>query len=185
VHEATTLADAITAARACPGVLVLDVCLLDGASESDFLEIRQLQDSVPILFVGLAQDSSHPDSVKKAGGHTYVCKTRTPSELLAAIRRVAWTHENGGTQTTEDLRTLAVSSGRFSSATSLTAREQEILKILAEGRTVRQTAGELALSVKTVEAHKLNLMRKLNIHKRSTLIDYAVENGLVDPIAAK
>jgi two-component system response regulator NreC len=67
----------------------------------------------------------------------------------------------------------------------LTSREQEILRLLAEGRTVRETASELALSAKTVEAHKLNLMRKLRIHDRATLIEYAIQNGYIPaPIPA-
>ena len=61
----------------------------------------------------------------------------------------------------------------------LTAREQEVVRLLAEGCTVKEVAQDLSLSIKTVEAHKLNLMRKLNIHNRSSLIDYAVREGIV------
>ncbi len=58
------------------------------------------------------------------------------------------------------------------------------MRLLAEGRTVREVASELSLSVKTVEAHKLNLMRKLDIHNRASLVEYAVEKGLVGvPVA--
>jgi DNA-binding CsgD family transcriptional regulator len=58
-------------------------------------------------------------------------------------------------------------------------REQEVMRLLAEGRTVREVASELSLSVKTIEAHKLNLMRKLDIHNRASLIEYAVRTGLI------
>jgi DNA-binding NarL/FixJ family response regulator len=57
--------------------------------------------------------------------------------------------------------------------------------MLAEGRTARQTAAELGLSVKTVEAHKLNLMRKLDVHDRATLIASAIEAGLVPGAAER
>ena len=53
------------------------------------------------------------------------------------------------------------------------------MRLLAEGRTVREVASELSLSVKTIEAHKLNLMRKLDIHNRTSLIEYAVRAGLI------
>ena len=53
------------------------------------------------------------------------------------------------------------------------------MTLLAEGRTVREVAAELSLSIKTIEAHKLNLMRKLDIHNRASLVDYAVRTGLV------
>ena len=54
------------------------------------------------------------------------------------------------------------------------------MRLLAQGNTVREVANELSLSMKTVEAHKLNLMRKLDIHDRATLIEYAVKRGLVE-----
>ena len=61
----------------------------------------------------------------------------------------------------------------------LTAREQEVLKLLAEGRTVRSVAGILGLSVKTVDAHKFNLMRKLGIHNKAELVIWAIQKKVV------
>lgn len=68
-----------------------------------------------------------------------------------------------------------VSSGRR----GLTAREREVLKLLAEGRTVRSVAGFLGLSVKTVDAHKFNLMRKLGIHNKAELVMWAIQKKVV------
>jgi two-component system response regulator NreC len=53
------------------------------------------------------------------------------------------------------------------------------MRLLAEGRTVREVASELSLSVKTIEAHKLNLMRKLDIHNRASLVEYAIQSGVI------
>ncbi len=61
----------------------------------------------------------------------------------------------------------------------LTAREREVLKLLAEGRTVRSAAGVLGLSVKTVDAHKFNLMRKLGIHNKAELVMWAIQKNVV------
>jgi two-component system, NarL family, response regulator NreC len=61
----------------------------------------------------------------------------------------------------------------------LTAREREVLKLLAEGRTVRTTAVVLGLSVKTVDAHKFNLMRKLGIHNKAELVMWAIQKKVV------
>jgi DNA-binding NarL/FixJ family response regulator len=61
----------------------------------------------------------------------------------------------------------------------LTAREREVLKLLAEGKTVRSVAGFLGLSVKTVDAHKFNLMRKLGIHNKAELVMWAIQNRIV------
>lgn len=62
---------------------------------------------------------------------------------------------------------------------SLTAREREVVKLLAEGKTVRATASILGLSSKTVDAHKFNLMRKLNIHNKAALVLWAVREKVV------
>jgi DNA-binding NarL/FixJ family response regulator len=72
-------------------------------------------------------------------------------------------------------------SNNYARASVLTLREQEVMRLLAEGRTVREVAAELSLSIKTIEAHKLNLMRKLDIHNRTSLIESAVRMGLLVP----
>ena len=113
-------------------------------------------------------------------------KNSPPAELVAAVSKVAKRDRldpRSLSESAADLQALADTSARYSHAAALTLREQEILKLLAEGRTVRQTAGELSLSIKTVEAHKLNLMRKLDIHNRATLIEYALERGIIDRVA--
>jgi DNA-binding NarL/FixJ family response regulator len=68
---------------------------------------------------------------------------------------------------------------------ALTIREQEVVRLLAEGKTVRAVAHDLALSAKTIEAHKLNLMRKLDIHDRASLIAYASRTGLLETAHAR
>ena len=62
---------------------------------------------------------------------------------------------------------------------TLTAREREVMRLLAEGRTVRQAASELGVSVKTVEAHKFNLMRKLDIHNKAQLVTVAIQKKIL------
>lgn len=63
---------------------------------------------------------------------------------------------------------------------SLTAREREVVKLLAQGKTVRAAAVDLGVSSKTVDAHKFNLMRKLRIHKRAELVMWAIRENIVD-----
>jgi DNA-binding NarL/FixJ family response regulator len=62
---------------------------------------------------------------------------------------------------------------------TLTPREREVIKMLAEGNSVRQIAAILGLSIKTIEAHKFNLMRKLNIHNKAQLVTYAIQKKIV------
>ena len=67
----------------------------------------------------------------------------------------------------------------MATGSTLTPREREVIKMLAEGNSVRQIAGILGLSVKTVEAQKFNLMRKLNIHNKAQLVTYAIQKKIV------
>ena len=71
------------------------------------------------------------------------------------------------------------SAHRLPRFATLTTREKEVLKVLAEGKSVKDIAGSLKLSVKTVEAHKFNLMRKLDIHNRAQLVQYAIQKKIV------
>jgi DNA-binding NarL/FixJ family response regulator len=78
-----------------------------------------------------------------------------------------------------DIRTRGGGPTREPRFGTLTRRELEILKMLAEGRSVQEIAGSFELSVKTVEAHKFNLMRKLDIHNRAQLVQYAIQKKLI------
>lgn len=163
--------------------IVMDVALLVDASEEQIRAVRQMQSKASILFLTAEDRPELLDLALRAGGDGYMLKGSSPTELLNGIRKIGSPEIPNPTTATADLKALAA-SGKFARSAPLTTREQEIVRLLAEGRTVRETAAELHLSIKTVEAHKLNLMRKLNIHTRATLIEYAIEKGLVQPLAA-
>src|SRR5712671_7498224 len=76
-------------------------------------------------------------------------------------------------------RSRIKSAHRLPRFATLTTREKEVLKLLAEGNSVKEIAGNLKLSVKTVEAHKFNLMRKLDIHNKAQLVQYAIQKKVI------
>jgi DNA-binding NarL/FixJ family response regulator len=82
-------------------------------------------------------------------------------------------------QLVDDFRTRIKSTSRTPRFATLTTREREILKVLAEGSSVKEIACDLNLSVKTVEAHKFNLMRKLDIHNKAQLVQYAIQKKII------
>lgn len=169
------------AARLLPDVFIVNVELLQDLSDQALLSVRQMQTATPTLFLSPADEEQYLELATKSGARAYMLKSVEPGLLIDAVRRLA-TSDDGSAeapQAAADLKALADSSERWSNAAALTPREMEILRFLAEGLTVRQTAAELTLSVKTIEAHKLNLMRKLDIHDRATLIQYAAKKGIV------
>ena len=82
-------------------------------------------------------------------------------------------------QLVDDFRSRIKSANRLPRFATLTAREREVLKILAEGSSVKEIACDLNLSVKTIEAHKFNLMRKLDIHNKAQLVQYAIQKKII------
>ena len=191
--EAADAADAsakigATPATTRPNVLVMDVELLQGAGAHTLFSIRQANPSLSILFLTEEDGPEQLERAIEAGGRGYMLKDSPAAQLVAEIRQVAFTDEKnarGLSRIVPDLRALAASNEGQARPSVLTSREQEVMRLLAEGRTVREVAAELALSVKTVEAHKLNLMRKLDIHNRASLVEYAAQQGWVAaPVAS-
>lgn len=184
--ELCSLPEVMQALESPLDFLLMDADLLDQAEESQFQRLRQTLLTTPTLFLFREDSNERLETVLRAGGRAYVLKSTPPPVLIMAIRRVAAGLDLKELDSTADLKALADGGRRIGSRPdALTTREQEILRLLAEGRTVRETAGELSLSIKTVEAHKLNLMRKLNIHNRPSLIEYAVQHGYIPaPVSA-
>ena len=117
------------------------------------------------------------------GGSGYVLKDSPSDQLATAIREV----QRGGSYLSPRLLTRLVDGFRVQGRNgvrqprfgTLTKREREILKMLAEGRSVKEIATGFDLSVKTVEAHKFNLMRKLDIHNKAQLVQHAIQKKII------
>lgn len=170
-----------------PDVLVMDLNLIQMQDPSALVALRQTKAHAGLLFLTNEDSPELLELAITAGAQGYMLKNSTASQLVAGIRQVVTADDQTmGTlsRIVPDLQALAASNQPYIRGPILTAREQEVVRLLAEGHTVREVASELLLSVKTVEAHKLNLMRKLDIHNRATLVDYAVRNGIVPaPVA--
>jgi two-component system, NarL family, response regulator NreC len=184
VGEACDAAEAIAKVRAtAPNVLVMDLALVGADGQQAAFALRQAQPSTAVLFLTRQDEPEHLRMAVAAGARGYMLKDSTPNQLIAAVREVAKSSEDGNatglSRLMPDLQALAESNQGYTRGTVLTAREQEVMRLLAEGRTVREVASELSLSVKTIEAHKLNLMRKLDIHNRASLIEYAMQTGVI------
>ncbi len=182
VAETSALSEAIAVAKLLtPDSMVMDLELLADANDFAMLEMRQMAAAAGILFLTEQDTPEFLERAVSAGARGYMLKNSPAAQLVAGIRRVAQQDDQnarGLSLFTSDLKALAASNN-YSRPSVLTLREQEVMRLLAEGRTVREVAAELALSIKTIEAHKLNLMRKLDIHNRTSLIECAVKMGLL------
>ena len=188
LDEASDAAEALAKVRVLsPDVLVMDLRMLEAEGQQAAFAIRQADPKIAILFLTSEDGPEQLELAIAAGARGYMLKNSAPAELVAGIRQIAFADDQnsrGLSRIVPDLQALAGSNKGYPRGTVLTAREQEVIRLLAEGRTVREVALELSLSVKTIEAHKLNLMRKLDIHNRASLIEYATQRGLIGtPVA--
>ena len=162
-----------------PEVLVADTGTFGlAAAEAEILVTRE-SSQTKIVFLSMQdRDSSPFVSLRAATGGCAVRQT-SAEELVEMVRNSRGGDRTSGSdeRSRPDLRPPA--ERLFRSERALTAREREVLKLLAEGKTVRAAATVLGLSSKTVDAHKFNLMRKLGIHNKAELVMWAIQKRVV------
>jgi DNA-binding NarL/FixJ family response regulator len=182
VGEAADGKEAIELAEATePDVVLLDVAMpnLDGV-EATRRFTRSKKPSCKVVIVTMYADEHHAARLLRMGALGYVVKDAAPSELAEAIR----TAHDGRRFVSESLReALAlrfVDSPEREPIDSLTNREFQVLRRLAAGATHREIAEELSISAKTVDAHRLNLLSKLNLRNNAELTSFAARNGVIN-----
>lgn len=189
LDEAGDAAEALAKVRLLsPDVLVMDLSIVEAGGQQAAFAIRHAEPKIAILFLTHRDGPEQLELAIAAGARGYMLKDSTPAQLVAGIRQIAFADDQNPqalSRIVPDLKALAVSNEAYPRIAMLTSREQEVMKLLAEGRTVREVASELSLSIKTVEAHKLNLMRKLDIHNRASLVEYAMQRGLISQPATQ
>ncbi len=161
-----------------PDILVMDISMpkLNGLKATQ--KINELCPQVKVLTLSRHADDGYVREILSAGACAYVLKQSAPSELIHAIRAVA----GGGKYidpkvAAKVMSTYSDRAVRGETRGSLTDRESEILRLIALGYSNKEIAASLSLSVKTIEVHKANAMRKLNITSRIDLVRYAIFQG--------
>jgi two-component system response regulator NreC len=162
-----------------PDVIVMDVAMpeLNGIEAT-----RRLADTAPrtrVLALSMHKDSVYVREILRAGARGYLLKDSIASDLLAAVRAVArgegYLSPGVSDAVLDDYRRHVTDPIDL-----LTSREREVLQMIAEGKTNKDIANILNLSVYTVDAHRGHIMEKLNLHSGNELVRFAVRYGLVD-----
>jgi len=163
-----------------PDVLVLDA-RLPSMSGVDILRriARQLKHTRILVFSGYESPALVREMLE-AGAHGFVEKTAGLTEFKKGLQTVAEGGTYFGPGVAALLRSVVANSNTVSGMDALTDREREILKLVAESNSTKEIAQQLKISVKTVDNHRTNLMRKLNLHDVASLTRYALEIGLID-----
>lgn len=185
VGEATDGKDAIDAVRAhSPRVVLMDVTMPGLSGLEAARRIRKTYPETHVLILSVHGDEEYIARAFEAGCMGYVMKDARASELFAAIEaaaegRRALSPSVLDTIINEYLRLRRERSETESPFQVLTEREREILRLLTEGKSSKGIAAELNVSPKTIETHRANIMRKLDIHNIADLVRYAISRGIV------
>lgn len=167
----------------CPDILLLDLSMPKLHGLEAIKEIRKSSPDTKIVVLTVHNDEEYITASLKAGAHGYVLKQASFEELLVSIKTVL----NGKPYLSPAISGIVISgylAGKKvqevrSSYDTLTSRERETLKLIAEGVKNKDIASFMGISVKTAEKHRSNLMKKLNLHSVSAITAFAARKGLI------
>lgn len=167
-----------------PDIILMDVAMADLNGLQATREIKKALPDTKVLMLTMHKNEEYVLQSFQAGASGYVLKEGAVEDLVAAIHSV----DNDKSflsptisKTVIDAYVRKMETGKMETPFDLlTDREREVLQLIAEGYTNREVAKSLYISVKTVEAHRAHIMRKLNIHEVAKLVKYAIQKGLVD-----
>jgi two-component system response regulator NreC len=166
-----------------PDLVLLDIGM---PGMSSFEAGKFIEEHCPgsrIVYLTMHEDREYVQQAMRSGASGYLLKDTPTPMLLHALREVRRGQRSWSPQILAQLKSDAAPRNASASVAlrrnSLTTREREVMRLLAEGQTVRQAAGSLGVSVKTVEAHKFNLMRKLDIHNKAQLVTVAIQKKIL------
>ncbi|MBI4212934.1 MAG: response regulator transcription factor [Chloroflexi bacterium] len=171
-------------AQKSPDVVLMDLAMpgVNGLEATG--EIKRSWPHVQVIALTVHDNDEYFFQMITAGAAGYVLKGADPSELLEAIRTVhqgqVFLHPTLTTKLVRDyLRRVRL--GEVSDGEVLSERERQVLRLIGEGQTTQEIAEALCITASTVQTHRAHIMEKLNLHRRSELMKYAVRRGLIGP----
>ena len=179
VAEASDGAAAVEQAAALkPDVVVMDISMPGMTGLVATRKLKERQPQLAIVTLTRHTDDAYLQELLRAGAAGYVLKQSAPSELLQAIRAASAGGQYLDSALTARVTAKYLATERKTKAESaVSERESEVLRLIASGYSNKEIAARLALSVKTIEAHKANAMRKLGLTGRIDIVKYAVLQG--------
>lgn len=181
VAEAASAADLLAQLRRVPAdVLVLDIAMPGPGIVETLRQVKAIQSRARSLVLTAYPETEYAVRVLRAGAAGYLTKDRSLAQLVEAVRRVY----RGGIYVSPSLgETLAahlLGPEREPAHGALSDREFEVLRALAEGKTLKAIAARMSLSPKTVTTYRGRILQKLGLHSNAELVRYALEHGLLD-----
>ena len=166
-----------------PDIVLMDVSMPGCGGIEATRRLKELRSDVRVLILTVHEDSGLLQEAIRAGASGYILKRAAESELVNAIQAV-WRGDlyvHPAMTRALFASTIHAPADNQVAIETLTPREVEALRLIAQGHTNRQMADLLTLSVRTIESHRANMMQKLDLHSRVELVRYAMKHGLFRP----
>jgi DNA-binding NarL/FixJ family response regulator len=187
VGEAHTGREAVSKAEELkPDVVILDISMPDLNGVDAAKRIRKASPDTEVLILSVHYSDQLIRDILEAGVRGYIVKSDSDRDLVIAVEALA-NHKPFFTPRATEVMLTNFNEGKTKAdlpetmRDRLTSREREIVQLLAEGKSSKEVASSLNISVKTAETHRANIMRKLQLHTVSELVRYAVRNQIIEP----
>jgi DNA-binding NarL/FixJ family response regulator len=187
VGEAHTGREAVSKAEELkPDVVILDISMPDLNGVDAAKRIRKASPDTEVLILSVHYSDQLIRDILEAGVRGYIVKSDSDRDLVIAVETLA-NHKPFFTPRATEVMLTNFNEGKTKAdlpetmRDRLTSREREIVQLLAEGKSSKEVASSLNISVKTAETHRANIMRKLQLHTVSELVRYAVRNQIIEP----
>lgn len=178
--EARTAAEAVERVKERRwDVVVLDLNLPDRSGLEILAQLRAIAPDMPVLILSMHEQLSYASRALTAGALGYVNKSNARAHLVTAIRKVARGERFLTPELAEGLAFARLQPAGGAVHLILSAREFQVLCLVAEGRPPREIATELSVSVKTVATHRARLLTKMGLRNNAELVQYAIAHGLL------
>jgi DNA-binding NarL/FixJ family response regulator len=185
--EAHTGREAVTKAEELkPDIVILDISMPDLNGVDAAKRIRKGSPDTEVLILSVHYSDQLIRDILEAGVRGYIVKSDSDRDLIIAVETLA-NHKPFFTPRATEVMLTNFNEGKTRTEPPetmrdrLTSREREIVQLLAEGKSSKEVASSLNISVKTAETHRANIMRKLQLHTVSELVRYAVRNQIIEP----
>jgi len=162
-------------------VIVLDITMPGGKSGLDLLpEIKALRPMIKILILSMHAEEQFAIRALKSGASGYITKQSAPTELVKAIRKVQSGGKYISQSIAEQLAFFVSDDAEKLAHERLSDREFQVIRMIGEGKTLREIADRLFISEKTVGTYRTRILEKMNMSRNAELIRYTVQNNLID-----
>lgn len=185
VGEASDGAQALDlVARFAPHVVIMDISMPGMGGIEATQQLKARHPAVQVLALTMHEDESYVFQLLRAGAAGYVLKRAAAQDLVQAVRAAAkgeaFLYPSVARKVVEDYLKRVEAGEERERYDGLTAREKEILTLIASGLSNQQIAEKLYISIKTVQTHRAHILEKLGLHDRTELVRYAIRKGLIE-----